>query len=122
MYGYRIIKNNNAYHFELLPSNNHAQCMGRSCDYNDEAECRKGLQDFHVFVKLEGLSEEKDGKVTILKDGRWKCYFEYIKDGRVIFWCHKPYNGGNALNSCHKGIESIYKNIDDYCTNELDYI
>ena len=116
MNGYRIKQNNNQWYFELFPSNNHSQAMGRSMDYTSFDECKKAIIKFKDFVENNKLNFPVENKlVKKTESGRY--VFQYIESNITIFWRTIPYG---VKKNCYKGIESIYKNIDEYTTNYLE--
>lgn len=118
MRGYRIIKDENAYYFVFLPNNNPNQKVGQSCKYLSVDDCRKGVKEFASFVKKYSLDCEKKDKVIVCKDDVFNYHFEYIINGKIIFYRKNSYCGKGALINCRKAIKSIYDHIDEYSSNE----
>lgn len=119
MRGYRLIKDADSYRFGFFPNNNPDQQVGQSCKYLSADDCRKGVKEFAAFVKMNSLNCEKEGKVRVCKDDVFYYHFEYIKNGKKIFYRKNSYCGKGALVNCRKAIKSIYDHIDEYSSNEL---
>ncbi len=96
------------YLFILYPNNNNNQEVGRSIYYLDRDKCSKALIDFKTFVNINKIDNDQSKFVNIKeKNERW--FFEYIKDGKVVFF---RYYGYEDEDNARKIISSIYKNID----------
>ncbi len=121
MRGYRIFKDGKkGYRFELLPNNNKTQRIGQSCIYKSKSDCQEAIKEFGSFVKVHGLGHEDHEKVIVKKIENGKYVYEYIKEGRKIFY-RADENGYGVKKNCVDIIGGIYKYIDDYTTIEVDY-
>ena len=121
MYGYKIKKDcDNLWYFALYPCNNHNQYMGRSKGYQTFEECKRAIGDFGGFVIDNKLDKPTKGKLQIeSKNERSinRYYFKYIKNNEIIFFRTIGYC---VRRNCVNGIKSIYKEIHEYTTNNLD--
>lgn len=117
MYGYRIMKADNCFYYELYPNNNNNQFIGRSCEYANPEECYNALKEFAKDVRDGRYISFAQGRVIRIE--REKEYrVEFIKDGKVVYYS-RWYRGKSAKANCGKFLESIYKHIEDYSKNEL---
>lgn len=105
-YRYAIEKEDKGYLFILYPNNNNNQEIGRSVYYLEEKECSRALEDFKLFVRTNKISNAKSQYIRINKKNE-KWFFEYIKDGKVIFYRRYGYV---VKENARKIISSIYKN------------
>lgn len=106
-YKFVIEKEDKGYLFILYPNNSNTKEVGRSIYYLNKSQCLKALNDFKLFVDANIINTWKSKFININnRNGKW--FFEYIKDGKVIFY---RYCGYDNKDSACKIIGSIYKNI-----------
>lgn len=115
MRGYRISKEKNGYRFELIPRNNNHQPMGISCIYKDIEECKSGLNRFASLIKEKKIKDELAGILEINRQEDKKFYFKYMEGSKTVFTRSLGYY---SKTNCRKAVESIYRNIEEYTTNQ----
>lgn len=118
--GYKIKKHDGKYYFALYPCNNHNQQMGQSKEYQTLEECKMSITNFRNFVFNNSLNKETNGKVQIdfkNENPINRYYFNYLTGDEIIFFRTIGYG---VRKSCVNGIKSIYDNIDEYTTNNID--
>lgn len=108
MRGYRIVKNDEGYQFQLIPSNNNNQPIGYSVIYKTHEECEQGLKRFRRFV-TENAIESTDSSLAVVVKGEDNYHVEYQCDGNMLL---RTSSGGKS--NCKNQVKKIYNFIDEY--------
>ena len=109
MRGYRIKQENENWCFELIPSNNNNQPIGRSSLCSTKEECMERLKFFRRLIIENRISDENSPFISISKQLD-RFTFCYICNGDKIY----ESNAYWQKESCKKGISAIYKYLDEY--------
>lgn len=113
MRGYRIKQENAKWYFELIPSNNNKQPIGRSSLCATREECIEKLKFFRRFIIDNSISDENSPFISISKQSD-RYTFCYICDGKKLY----ESNAYWQKSSCKKSIGAIYKYLDEYTLHE----
>ena len=55
MRGYKIKKDGDTFYFELLPSNNNNQPIGRSKEYRSKKDCIEAIGEFRKMIEKNNI-------------------------------------------------------------------
>lgn len=106
-YKFQIKKENGRYFFALFPNNNNNQEIGRSEQYENYNVCKKALEDFKSWVKMQKIDNHESEYVELYKDKGH--HFRYVESSRVLF---SRINGYTQLKSAKDAIVRVYRHID----------
>ena len=115
MRGYKIKKDGDTFYFELLPSNNNNQPIGRSKEYRSKKDCIEAIGEFRKIIEKNNINS-LSSKYAIYKKEIGKRHFLIHFDNEILYMSR--FYTTHFKDNCNRSLNDIYKHIEKYTTND----